>query len=77
MYMVYMYIEKKYSGNCFMMTMYQSLLSASLLCSQNLGPEELQSKCTETKLLKCSLKVLNDNLPMPETQQLILLTCTF
>ena len=41
-----------------MMTLYQSL----------------QSKCTETKLLKCSLKVLNDNFLMSETQQLIILT---
>ena len=40
----YMYIEKKYPYNCFMMTLYQSLLSASVssfLCTRNLRPEEI------------------------------------
>ena len=63
-----------------MMTMYQSLLMdtsvSTFLCTRNLGPEEvsLTSKRTETKLPKCSLKVLNDNFLMSETQQLIILT---
>ena len=58
-----------------MMTMYQSLPSASVstfLCTRNLGPEEVS---TETELLKHSLKVLNDDFLMSETQQLIILTC--
>ena len=53
MYILYMYmytlkkqdiLRKKYPYNCFMMTIYQSLLSASVstfLCTRNLGPEEV------------------------------------
>ena len=37
-------LRKKYPYNCFMMTMYQTLLRDSVstfLCTRNLGPEEV------------------------------------
>ena len=54
----------------------------TFLCTRNVGPEEVSQtaayrppKCTETKLLKCSLKVLNDNFLMSETQKPIVPIC--